>query len=70
MYKTEKCCQVTTGLQILCLVVNATCTSELERLRNLRNKKVLAGSFYLFSPPGAKREKLIEVREGPNPVAE
>ena len=35
-----------------------------------KHKKVLAGSFYLFSPPGTKRGRLIEVRERPNPVAE
>ena len=72
MYKTEKCCQVTTGLQILHLVVNAShmyqWTGAFKKL--MKHKKVLAGSFYLFSPPGAKRGKLIEVREGPHPFAE
>ena len=72
MYKTEKCCQVTTGLQILHLVVNAShmyqWTGAFKKL--MKHKKVLAGSFYLFSPPGAKRGKLIEIREGPSPVAE
>lgn len=54
MYKTEKCCQVTTGLQILPSGCERHMYQWTGAFKKLMKHKVLAGSFYLFSPPGLK----------------